>query len=330
MPTQSFPLRCRFWLEHRLLVLAVAIIPRLPLGAVRLLASLLGRLVCWLDYSGKKTTIENLRAAFPEATDQQRKIWRLECYQNFAKTFAEFFWSPRLNRENLEKYVSFSFASEASLRAMQTGAVIATPHAGNFEWLSLAAAFQGFDSLVVAENFKNPALTRLFTKLRQSSGQIIIPQEGAVLRMFKHLKRGGRVALLTDLTAPPEQSAAVISCFGLKTSVTMAHAVLAQRSGRPILPVIALPAEAGRYELTFLEPIIVSQSDFPQDVTQATWDAFEHFIRKNPPNWLWIYKHWRFLPAGQDAAGYPSYSNGSSKFQRLLRRQEKARRKIGG
>jgi Kdo2-lipid IVA lauroyltransferase/acyltransferase len=310
-------LKLRYRLEAFAMRTAKFLLPLLPWKVLRAVAWVLGTLVWLCDSRGRTTALANLKLAFPEKGNRDRRRWCRQCYQNFARYFAELFWSRRLNAANLNDYCFHTFSSPAARHAMETGAIVATPHAGNFEWLSVASGFWGYTCLIVAENFKNTALTGIFTDLRQTSGQVIIPQEGAVLRMFRHLKKGGRVALLTDLSAPPEQSATVIRCFGKQACVTMAHAALAHRTGRPIVPAISVPRPDGRYEIRFLEPIFVKSGETVQLATQATWDAFEPWIAADPAIWMWIYKHWRYLPTDETAEGYPPYAHRSKKFKRL-------------
>jgi Kdo2-lipid IVA lauroyltransferase/acyltransferase len=40
-------------------------------------------------------------------------------------------------------------------------------------------------------------------------------------------------------------------------------------------------------------------------------------VRKNPAPWLWMYKHWRYLPANADRP-YPFYANFYRPFQDML------------
>jgi lauroyl/myristoyl acyltransferase len=200
---------------------------------------------------------------------------------------------------------------------MEEGCIFATVHIGNFEWLAQATALWGYPSMIVAANFLNPRLTPIFQALRQVGTHQFIPQEKAILRLFKHLRRGGRTAMLVDLNVQPDQSATIISCFGKLTCVTQAHAALAQRTGRPLVPVISLPQPDGRYLMHFLEPIPVSPTDSLTEITQRCWDQFEPFIKAQPEIWMWMYKHWRYLPHDAPALAYPTYANRSKKFDKL-------------
>jgi Kdo2-lipid IVA lauroyltransferase/acyltransferase len=310
--------RFRYWLEWVALRAAVAVLPWFPLAWLRGLANGIGTLVFWCDPRGRSTALENLRVAFPEMEPARRRHVCLQTYRTFARTFMELFWARRFHQESVDQLAECHIASDATRAAMNTGCIFATLHAGNFEWLSRATALWGYPSMIVAANFHNPRLTPVFQELRAVAGHQVIPQENAVLRLFKHLKRGGRTALLVDLNVPPDQSATVIRCFGKLTCVTQAHAALAQRTGRPLVPVVSLPRPDGRYVMRYLEPIPVSAEAQLQEITQACWDAMEPYLKAQPEAWMWIYKHWRYLPPNTAAEEYPQYANRSKKFDKLL------------
>jgi KDO2-lipid IV(A) lauroyltransferase len=309
----------QFRIETMLLRGAAICLPLLPYGLLRALAWGLGTLASLVDWRGRKTAAENLAHALPGLTSAERSRIRRKSYQVFGRTFAELFWGRNLTRENVGDYIEFCYETDAARRAVEGGCIFACPHVGNFEWLSLGTGLAGHEALIVAENFKNPALTELFRTLRQVTSHTIIPQEGSVLKLFRHLRRGGRTALLTDLNVAPDQSATVIQCFGLETCVTMAHAALAQKTGSPIVPCFCLPTSSGKHQLHYLEPILFADTDTLQSIAQRTWDRFEQAIRHQPEVWMWMYKHWRYLPEGADPTTYPSYANRSKKFDKLRR-----------
>jgi lauroyl/myristoyl acyltransferase len=137
------------------------------------------------------------------------------------------------------------------------------------------------------------------------------------MRLYKVLRRKGRTALLVDLTVPPTQGAVAIDCFGLKASVTSAHAWLHERTSVPIVPAHCEPLPGGRYRLVFHPKITNTPRMTHQEIAQACWDSFEPYVRKNPAPWLWMYKHWRYRPANPDRP-YPFYANFYRPFENMV------------
>ncbi len=319
----SFFKSLRYRLEAALVGLGESWVPTWSRRNLLTAAAVLGDAAYVVDYRGRKTALENLRAVFPQRADAwHRRTARLG-YRSFARTMLDLFWTPNLRGSGgaaLNVMEQEDAAAEDATR--HSGAIWCCPHFGNFEWIALQMGWRGFPMMVVAQNFKNEALTPIFSRLRGASGHAMISSEGAMLRLFKNLKRGGHSSFLSDLTVPPDQAATVIRCFGrFWTSVTMLHAALAQRTGLPVIVMISIPQADGTYRLKQWAPRTFAAEASAHGIAQEIWDLCEPTILEHPEHWLWMYKHWRFLPPETDPASYPPYANRSGRFDRLLARE---------
>ncbi len=261
-----------------------------------------------LDWRGRRTALQNLQAAFGRdgmTLEQARRIARAS-YQTFTRTFLDLFWSAKLNKENFREFIDVRFEDPSVEEyARQHGAIWVTPHFGNFELVSYVWGFRDIPFVIVAQDFKNPALTSIFKRLREGSGHTMIPQEGAMLRLMKTLSRRGHAALLTDLNIKPGKMAAALRCFGMLTCATTLHASLAQRTGVPIISGVCLPLPGGGYRVSIHRALHPKEFGSPAAMSQAVWDLFEKHIRETPEAWMWMYKHWRYLPIAGGCSGLP-------------------------
>ena len=315
--------RIRYRLEWVGLLLATKLIPLCSRRVCYCLAQTAGALLSVVDRDRYQVALANLEVAFGDAfsLDERRKIAR-ESFQHFARTMVDLLWSPRLTQENFSQFIELeNFGETARDTGPERSVMIACYHYSNFEWLSLACGFLDLKGTIISQEFKNSLLDPIFKELREQSGHEFVPRERGIMRLYKVLRRKGRTALLVDLTVPPTQGAVVIDCFGLKTSVTSAHAWLHERTGVPIIPAHCEPLPNGRYRLVF-HPKIANRVDMThQEIAQASWNSFEPYVRKNPAPWLWMYKHWRYRPANPDRP-YPSYANFYRPFEDLLQRNK--------
>jgi Kdo2-lipid IVA lauroyltransferase/acyltransferase len=317
--------KIRHRIEWLLLMLALKLVPLLPRKFCYQLAGAAGALVARFDAQGRAVALANLEAAFgDEFSPAQRAVIVRESFQHFARTMLDLFWSPRLTPENFTRYMEFEGLERARAEtAPDHSCVVASFHYGNFEWLSLAFGWLGFPSSITTQEFKNPLLDGFFQKLREQSGHTTVAREGAIIRLYKNLRRQGRVALLVDTTLPAHQPTVVIECFGLKTMITVAHAWLQERTDKPIIPLFCVPLADGRYRIVIQPKVHLPKGATHQEIAQACWDSFEPIVRKNPAPWLWMYKHWRYKPAG--ARGYPFYAHESQGFEQIAARPNYAK-----
>ncbi len=310
-----------FRIEAAVVGLMDKIIPLLPRPAMLAMARGLGSLAYLFDRRGRETGLQNLRAAMAAGhlpqSDPEAILKR--SYELFARSTCELFWAARLDVDNYSRYIQIDCEDRAGFdRAIEEGAIWVTPHYGNFEWISLVMALRGQPFTLVAQDFKNPKLTEIFTRLREQHGHTVIPTRRAPLRLLKALKSGGHVAMLTDLTVNPDKSAVPIHCFSFTTCVTGLHAFLQDRTGAKLIPGISIPCHDGTYLMKTAGPIEIPDGASLTEISQRCWDAFEPMIRDFPEPWLWMYKHWRYRPQGDTADSYPDYANHSKKFDRWL------------
>lgn len=317
--------RVRYYFEYCGLLVAGGIVQLLPWRLLRPLGKLIGALVFFFDRKRREVAFANLQSAFGDTyTGQERKIIAKKSYQIFATTMLELLWSPRLTPEIMDEIADIDVVDLRSSPTLEEAPVIyCCAHAANFEWTGQIAARHTNKFPVIAQKFKNPLIGKLFDRWRSSLGQEVIPQEQAMLKLFRYLKRGGKFGILVDLNLKPQEGPVVVKMFQqLLTPLTRLPAELALRTGALLVPVECLIRPKGGYTLRFLEPILVTQESTVESLTQAYWDVLESSIQRHPEYWLWTYKHWRYKPSDQTDACYPFYANKFLPFDELIAKQK--------
>ena len=314
----------RYWLEWFFVSVFARLIPMIPLAVLRILADFVGTIFYLVERRCRAVALANLEAVFgDEMSKERRRQVAKKSLQLFARTFLELFWTPCLNRKNVEKFVSFENpdAFQAILATKQESPTIGiTPHFGNFEFGSALFAFRDYDGYILTQKFKNNRLTPIFRKMRERSGHNAVTQERSMLRFMKAIRKGSPVGILVDLTLKMNDPGVIISSFGLQMRTTMLHAVLHDRTGARLFPFITLARPGGGYSVRLLDLLRFPPGTSYREIVQTCWDGFEPIIRQHPEQWLWAYKHWRYLPASSDRT-YPFYANRSERFDRELESQ---------
>jgi lauroyl/myristoyl acyltransferase len=312
-------LRCR--LEFAGLWSVSRLIPLLSWRGVRGLAWFLGGLVYRFDKRGRSYALANLEMVFG-AEKSREEIERIarDSYRQFARSMLELFWARNFTAANYTERMKMEGWDEArALVKENSGGIFVCLHYGNFEWLSIAGAYEFLPGCIVTQQFRNPLLEPVFDRLRAMSGHRIIAQERSMLVTLKHLKAGGNIGVLIDLQLDPRLPSVPIRSFGRWCSVTKLHAMLQKRTGFPIIPIESVPLPDGRYRTIAHPPLHFGPGATEQEIAQQCWDVFENQVRRQPEAWLWAYKHWRFVPAGEDAANYPFYASRQEAFDDLMK-----------
>ena len=196
----------RYWLEWFFVAGFAWLAPLIPLGFLRILADFAGAIFYLADRRSRAVALANLEAVFgAEMSEERRRQVARKSLQVFARSFLELFWSPRLNRKNVEKFISFENpeAFRPILATKQESPTIGiTPHFGNFEWGSALFAFRDYEGYILTQKFKNERLTPIFQRIRERSGHRVVTQERSMLRFMKAIRKGSPVGILIPMCVP--------------------------------------------------------------------------------------------------------------------------------
>lgn len=293
-------------------------VPKLSRLSCVHIANAFGELGYRFDFRGRAVALANVEYVFGDTLkpDERNEIVRAS-YRNFVRSMLDLFWAPRVTTEHICLH-GYEAVKERADREKR-GVLYISVHAGNWEWANLACGLAGMPSIAVAEHFANPAVAPIITRLREATGQQIIPQENSMLRMMRTVKRGGRAGFLCDLGVHPAQAATVIRVFGMEISASIIHAVLAERANALLVALHTTPNPDGTCDVC-AEVIDIPDGLPAREIAQRCWDHFEPRLRREPGLWMWPYKHFRYRPRGVEKA-YPFYANDSGAFEKLRKKE---------
>ena len=302
--------RLRRWPEKWLFDLGFAIIPALPRRAVVALARGAGWLAYHLARRDRRIALANLDLAYGDSLPAREKAEiAKQSFRTFALVLLDFFWFTRQMRERVERYVVFD---KAVVAWFGNGPLIAvTAHFGNWEVMGKSAAFLGMALASVAKPQRNPMIDARLNRMRAATGQRVIPREGALKALLKILREHGTVALLLDQDTRLSEGGVFVRFFGVPVPMSNAAAALALKTNAPIITAFCAMQPGGHYRVYVSEPLQPADiKDLsPAELTQRIAGMLEQEIRREPGQWLWMYKRWKRRMPGFDPARYPFYAD---------------------
>ena len=280
---------------------------RLVQGSLRLLgfkgrqaiASGLAQLAYRLDRRHTHVARVNLDLAFGDTKPpEEKRAIILASYRNLITVAMETILLQGIDKEKLLGLAEFE--NPEILEAAKTGGrpiIFVTAHYGNWELgtLAIAAKFDLPISVVGRPLDWNWA-NRILVATREQFGVEMIPKRKAMKEMIGVMKRRGALGLVVDQNTASKQGI-LIDFFGRQARHTPSAAILARKFDAIIIPVFDRPIGAGRYRLTFYEPLPFEKSNDPDaDIhrhVQAQADITEKIIRQHPEPWLWLHQRWK-------------------------------------
>jgi lauroyl/myristoyl acyltransferase len=212
-------------------------------------------------------------------------------FRNAAKNYFDLTKLSQMNLKNLDGQVKIEGMPHLTGAVNNgKGVIIATAHLGNFEFSAHVVAAQGFEMMILIEDFddSNPFLRKL-AGLRRGTGVRIFPVDMMGLKeCLKTLRRGGIVTIVCDRDLQGNGIKTLF--FGEETTFPVGVVDLALRTGAAIVPIFGLRGPKNTTSIFIEPPLNLADSENPDQAIKANLEVLvavlEKYIRKYPDQWV--------------------------------------------
>ena len=283
------------WLYYLLKTIST-IVSWLPYSLVVIIGKGLGRIYHRVAKKqrlrAEKTIKERLGYSDEQAYATIRKL-----FIQLGITFLEMLYMPALNKDNIQKYVSFD-RPEVLKAALSEGkgVVMLACHMDNWEWLGAALAMNGFPLSAVEKPQPNHVYSDFMNELRRNAGQEIFARgSNEIIGCARAMKKGRMLGLIADQDGGYD--GIFVPFLGKMASTPAGPAYFARKFKAPIIPIFivrnpdgyghrAIVKDPIRYEVTGDQKV----DDY--NVTLKMTQEVEKIIKEYPDNWLWFQHRW--------------------------------------
>jgi len=281
-----------------------------PLAALQGFGSTSGRLALLLARRDRERALSHLRLAFPEREQEWRAATVRACATHLGSVLGEVAWLWSVSPTRLlarTEIVGLEHLRGAC--AERLGAILVTGHCGNWEWMNLAVGASGLAMSVAAREVYDPRLDAVAQQLRgRFGGDTVVRGPEAGGRLVRALRRGRVLGLLIDQDI--DTPGAFVPFFGHPAWTPVGAALLALRTGAPVVPGFAARLPDGRMQVRF-EPPLPHPTGADLDANAAVLTAnltvrIEAHIRQHPAQWVWMHRRWKRRPGPDDRVWEPS------------------------
>ena len=179
-------------------------------------------------------------------------------------------------------------------------ALILTAHLGNWELLAASCRLMAYPLSVVLRPLDAPWLDSLAVRLRERIGMELIDKRAALRPVLRALAAGRIVAILLDQNAARREGV-FVPFFGHTASTSKSIALLALRTGTPIVPIFTRRERDGAHRVIIRPALPLSDAGLSIEaavvaLTARCTETIERAIRDTPGQWLWMHDRWRTRP----------------------------------
>ncbi|HUF48553.1 MAG TPA: lysophospholipid acyltransferase family protein [Vicinamibacterales bacterium] len=282
--------------EYAVVLALRAVVAVLPDAGARALGTLMGLAFYLVDHRHRRVAVQQLRSAFPTRSAAECRAIARATFAHFGRLLVSVLRLSTIQPDQLRAQVEIE--GENHLRealALGRGVLVVTGHFGLWEVQGVAHPLFWPRMNVLARPLDNPYLQRFLERTRESTGNRVVYRQGGLRRALRALSANETVAMLIDQHIQPS-NAVFVDFFNRPAATTTAAAVLAIRTGAPLVPIFALPLPGGRVRLVYEHPVLPPPPDAADPVaelTQRCTDVLEMYVRRHPHLWLWMHRRWR-------------------------------------
>ena len=298
--------RMKHRVEYAALRLLAGVIRRLPyrvaLGLGWGVAVLLHYGVGFRRAEARRRIRQVFGPALP-ARRVRRIAWR--SWRNLCFNAVEIVRVPRMDRDWIARH-----HDEEGIRRLAAsipageGAVLAVPHAGNWDVAGVALHLFGLPMFFLARRQRNPLADAYLNRMRGATGVTTVQSDARNLRAAaRRLKAGMYLAILPDVRA--RTPGLRIPFLGGEANLAPGMALFARLAGVAIYPVFLrragwTPARMRLFDPVRPDPSLSRDADLER-MTRTVVAHFDEAIRADPEQYFWYNKRWVLDPLEEDA-----------------------------
>jgi KDO2-lipid IV(A) lauroyltransferase len=272
---------------------ASAIVPRLPGRLAYGLAIMMGDLAWMLGRRARRAVYSNLGRVLGRPP-----TWRMvrRVFEHAARNYVDTFLIPTLSGSEIERLVPIGgWEHLEHARRAGRGAIIVAAHLSSVGLAGQVIAARGIPIVCVVEQVEPPGLLALLSRLRGGAGVRIVPLGPELVKqLLVMLKRNEVVGLIMDRDVAG--TGVSVDFFGAPCKLPGGAALLALRTGAPILPACAYRGARQELRARIERPVEVSRGANLRESVQLTTrriaERLERMIASHPEQWTLLESPW--------------------------------------
>jgi KDO2-lipid IV(A) lauroyltransferase len=266
----------------------------LPLKILYLISDFFWVIVFYVIGYRKKVVLANLNIAFPEKTDQEKRVIARKFYRNFTDTLVESIKVMSSGEKLAKKMFVGNLDNLNAIAEKGKNVQIHAMHNFNWEIINhgvsrlLKRPFLG-----VYQPITNKFFDDVFGKIRSRYGTKLIPANDFKNNFIQFDHERHLLALVADQNPGDPAKAWWLNFFGKPAPFVMGPEKAARQRNTIVVFANFFKVKRGVYDF---ETVLITEdpsSMLPGDLTKIYLKYIEARIKERPDNYLWSHRRWK-------------------------------------
>lgn len=283
-----------------MLLPCTAALSRLPLRVHYFFADwLLYPLIYYVVRYRRRMVKNNLRLAFPEKGDKERKQIAKYFYRQFCYTAVENIYGYNCPDEEMKQRVVFEPMEEVNrLIDAAGGGIFMLAHMGNWEWMASVQQWvsPGVLEVNVYRQQRSERMDQMMLALRAKRGGVCVEKQRILREMVRYraAKQPVTIGLISDQKPRPEVTRTWVNFLNQEVGFLDGGEVLGTKFGYPVFYAHITRGERGYYHCAFKVLSANPKNSSEGEITKAYAKALEANIIEQPELWLWTHNRFKW------------------------------------
>ena len=245
-------------------------------------------------FRSNKIVFSNLKIAFPNIDENQKKQILKKMWFNYGKIFAEYMFIKDF-RHNEKYSAKISIENKDIIEKIKKDneqVIFISGHFNNFELMAMQIEKLGIKLTALYRPLNNPYLNPIMEKIRKK--YICKKQVKKGISGTKDLlldfKDGSSIALMIDQRVSQGIRSNLFNKDALTTTIP---AQFIKKFKIRIVPVHVERQRNNDFKIKFFEPVNFSNEESIETITFKLNKILEEMIIKNPEQWIWTHNRWK-------------------------------------
>lgn len=273
----------------------VLLISKLPMRVLYVFSDVIFLVVYYIIGYRKMVVTRNIRNSFPEKSEKELKSIRRKFYQNFADYLVETLKAFSISTTELKvrvQHINRDLFQEAHDQGKNV--ILLAGHVFNWEWFTALAT-------MVPQKNCYPVYRRMQSKfwdekiklIRNAHGNQAL-EAGDVIREVLRTPNDGDSIYMFVADQSPLQVNMGITFLNQLTPVFIGYDKLATRLDMEMIYCEMKKVKRGYYQVNYHRIAPEGEKFQPNEVVVKFHTMLEETIRKNPDNYLWSHRRWKY------------------------------------
>jgi Kdo2-lipid IVA lauroyltransferase/acyltransferase len=257
----------------------------------------IGRIAFILLRSRRSVALSNIKRVFTNLSDEEIRATAKSNFEKLGTNVIEFLLMPFINDKEMPERFTVEgkeFFEEALHKGK--GAIALGFHFCNWEVTGIISKLLGHNIVALARPLKKRFLLNSFlNQLREATGLTIIVNENTGRAVLRLLKENEIVAILADQREKRSRGV-FVELFGTKVPTSKGTAMIAMKTGAPVIPVYAVRRGFLQYAFVCGRPIEMERTgnigELVEKNTRKINAFLECIIIQYPDEWFWVHRRW--------------------------------------